>query len=207
MDSRARTQGPPQLPAASPWKGRHPGSPVRWPPAGREVGNWTQSGCGLESSVSPARRTYVAKVMTKTSRAKLPWKGASREKTLQSSPSFLSSFALFTLFTHRPTEPCPFSLLVFGTCEVTAGERWMKSSVKPTAHVAPLNVSKTLIELGGSSKVSSDCTRYQKSRLTSHSKTTKESDKPTYPVKAACWPRYAFLLVNLQEIQPSDCSS
>ena len=30
----------------------------------------------------------------------------------------------------------------------------VKSSVKPTVHVAPLDVSKTLIELGGSSKVS-----------------------------------------------------
>ena len=59
----------------------------------------------------------------------------------------------------------------------------MKSSVKPTRHVAPLDVSKTLTELRGSSKVSSDCKRYQKSRLTSHNKTTKESDKPTYPVK------------------------
>ena len=200
----APSTGSPKLPSASPWKGRHPGSPVRRPPAGREVGNRTQSGCGLESSVSPARRTYVAKVMTKTPRAKLPWKGREQSEDTAKSPKF--SFllcSLRTLHTHRPTEPCPFSLLVFGSCEVAAGERWMKSSVKPTRHVAPLDVSKTLTELRGSSKVSSDCKRYQKSRLTSHNKTTKESDKPTYPVKAACWPRYAFLLVNLQKIQPS----
>lgn len=63
----APSTGSPQLPSASPWKGRHPGSLVRRPPAGREVGNRTQSRCGLESSntgSSPASRSLTLERQT-----------------------------------------------------------------------------------------------------------------------------------------------
>lgn len=75
-----------------------------------EAGKETERVHGHQSLISPAKRTFVAKLMTPDSRANLLQE--SREQALGKFPHV---FPLLLCTPLGPREPCPFPPLVFGS--------------------------------------------------------------------------------------------